>query len=86
MRGVYPHCKEKHLHRYLAEYDFRCNHRVALGYGDRERAAPAVKTAAGKRLTSRGIIKPRFKAQAARFTRWQKKQRRRRWIQLELPF
>jgi hypothetical protein len=43
-------------------------------------------TTAGKRLTSRGIIKPRFKAQAARFTRWQKKQRRRRWMQLELPF
>jgi transposase-like protein len=28
MRGVYQHCKEKHLHRYLAEYDFRYNHRV----------------------------------------------------------
>jgi hypothetical protein len=23
MRGVYQHCKEKHLHRYLAEYDFQ---------------------------------------------------------------
>ena len=32
MRGVYQHCKEKHLHRYLAEYDFRYNHRIALGY------------------------------------------------------
>jgi hypothetical protein len=31
MRGVYQHCKEKHLHRYLAEYDFRYNHRIALG-------------------------------------------------------
>jgi len=35
MRGVYQHCKEKHLHRYLAEYDFRYNHRVALGFNDR---------------------------------------------------
>ena len=31
MRGVYQHCGEKHLHRYLAEYDFRYNHRVKLG-------------------------------------------------------
>ena len=28
MRGVYQHCEEKHLHRYLAEYDFRYNHRI----------------------------------------------------------
>lgn len=39
MRGVYQHCKEKHLHRYLAEFDFRYNHRVKLGYNDGERAA-----------------------------------------------
>ena len=32
MRGNYQHCKEKHLHRYLAEFDFRYNHRVKLGY------------------------------------------------------
>jgi transposase-like protein len=54
MRGIYQHCDEKHLHRYLAEYDFRYNHRVALGYNDGERAALAVKNAAGKRLTYRG--------------------------------
>ncbi len=23
MKGVYQHCGEKHLHRYLAEFDFR---------------------------------------------------------------
>jgi hypothetical protein len=34
MRGVYQHCKEKHLHRYLAEFDHRYNHRVALRYSD----------------------------------------------------
>jgi transposase-like protein len=53
MRGIYQHCAEKHLHRYLAEYDFRYNHRVKLGYSDGERAALAVKSAAGKRLTYR---------------------------------
>jgi transposase-like protein len=53
MRGIYQHCGEKHLHRYLAEYDFRYNHRVALGYSDVERAARAIKSAAGKRLTYR---------------------------------
>jgi len=54
MKGVYQHCREKHLHRYLAEYDFRYNHRVRLGYTDGERAALAVKNASGKRLTYRG--------------------------------
>lgn len=54
MRGVYQHCREKHLHRYLAEYDFRYNHRIKLGYSDGERAARAVQGAAGKRLTYRG--------------------------------
>jgi hypothetical protein len=54
MNGVYQHCKEKHLHRYLAEYDFRYNHRTALGFNDPERAALAIAGAAGKRLTYRG--------------------------------
>jgi hypothetical protein len=53
MRGNYQHCKEKHLHRYLAEFDFRYNHRVKLGYNDGERAALAVKGIEGKRLTYR---------------------------------
>jgi transposase-like protein len=34
MRGIYQHCKEKHLHRYLAEFDFRYNHRIRLGFND----------------------------------------------------
>jgi transposase-like protein len=53
MRGTYQHCKEKHLHRYLAEFDFRYNHRIKLGFNDGERAVLAVKSAAGKRLTYR---------------------------------
>ena len=35
MKGVYQHCGEKHLHRYLAEFDFRYNNRVANGVDDR---------------------------------------------------
>jgi hypothetical protein len=54
MRGNYQHCKEKHLHRYLAEFDFRYNHRVKLGYNDADRAGLAVKGAANKRLTYGG--------------------------------
>jgi hypothetical protein len=51
MKGIYQHCKEKHLHRYLAEYDFRYNHRVALGHSDIDRTKAAIKGVAGKRLT-----------------------------------
>jgi transposase-like protein len=53
MKGTYQHCKEKHLHRYLAEFDFRYNHRVALGCGDIDRTIAAVKGAEGKRLLYR---------------------------------
>ena len=53
MRGVYQHCREKHLHRYLAEFDFRYSNRVALGIGDDERAEIALRGIAGKRLTYR---------------------------------
>jgi transposase-like protein len=50
MTGVYQHCAEKHLHRYLAEFDHRYNHRVALGYSDIDRTLAAVRGVAGKRL------------------------------------
>ncbi|WP_247768319.1 IS1595 family transposase [Bradyrhizobium sp. 192] len=53
MKGVYQHCAEKHLHRYLSEFDFRYSNRVALGIEDGERADLAIKGAAGKRLTYR---------------------------------
>ena len=53
MRGTYQHCGEKHLHRYLAEFDFRYNNRTALGVTDGERAALAMKGIEGKRLTYR---------------------------------
>ncbi|MBJ7532630.1 IS1595 family transposase [Rhodomicrobium vannielii ATCC 17100] len=50
MKGVYQHCDEKHLHRYLAEFDFRYNNRVANGIGDEERAQKALQGVKGKRL------------------------------------
>jgi hypothetical protein len=53
MKGVYQHCDEKHLHRYLAEFDFRYNNRAALGVTDGERADIAIKGIEGKRLTYR---------------------------------
>jgi transposase-like protein len=53
MKGVYQHCSEKHLHRYVAEFDFRYNNRSALGVEDAERATNALKGIVGKRLTYR---------------------------------
>jgi hypothetical protein len=53
MKGVYQHCSEKHLHRYLSEFDFRYNNRSALGVEDEERAGKAISGIAGKRLLYR---------------------------------
>ena len=53
MRGVYQHCSEQHLSRYLDEFAFRHNTRAKLGVGDKERATLAIKGATGKRLTLR---------------------------------
>jgi len=51
MKGVYQHCAHNHLERYLAEFDFRYNNRVALGVDDQERAENLLQGAKGKRLT-----------------------------------
>jgi hypothetical protein len=53
MKGVYQHCSERHLHRYLAEFDFRYNNRVRLGVNDSARTANALRGIVGKRLTYR---------------------------------
>jgi len=50
MKGVYQHCSENHLHRYLAEFDFRYNNRAALGIVDNSRAELALRGGCGKRL------------------------------------
>lgn len=55
MRGIYQHCAEKHLHRYLAEFDFRYNHRIALGVDGIIRAETALRGVIGKRLTYQRI-------------------------------
>lgn len=55
MRIIYQHCAEKHLHRYLAEFDFRYNRRTALKVSDAERAEQLLAAIHGKRLTYRRI-------------------------------
>ena len=56
MKGVYQHCQEKHLHRYLAEFDFRYTHRIAKGVNDSARMITAFKGARGKRLLYRDSL------------------------------
>ena len=51
MRGVYQHCKEVHLQRYMNEFDFRYNYRESNGYDDAMRSDAILKGIQGKRLT-----------------------------------
>ena len=51
--GVYHHVSQQHLKRYLGEFDFRYNERMALGVNDDERFAKAAMGIKGKRLTYR---------------------------------
>jgi len=53
MTGVYQHCSEKHLHRYVTEFEFRHNNRTKLGVDDVTRTKRAIAGAEGKRLTYR---------------------------------
>ena len=53
MKGVYQHCGEQHLQRYLTEFDFRYSNRAALGVNDNARTAKALAGIRGKRLTYR---------------------------------
>jgi transposase-like protein len=53
MKGIYQHCGRNHLHRYLAEFDFRYNQRIALGVNDLGRTDQAIRGIVGKRLTYR---------------------------------
>ena len=50
MTGIYQHCASKHLHRYLTEFDFRYNNRIALEVNDVERTRNALAGIEGKRL------------------------------------
>jgi transposase-like protein len=61
MKGVYQHCAKHHLHRYLAEFDFRYNNRCSRpktkkrpareGFNDVQRADILLKGVVGRRLT-----------------------------------
>ena len=51
--GTFHHISEQHLHRYLAEFDFRYNNRSGLGVEDAERADKIMAGITGKRLTYR---------------------------------
>jgi transposase-like protein len=55
MLGIYQHCGENHLHRYLTEFDFRHSNRIKLGVDDVTRAERALKGAVGRRLTYRTV-------------------------------
>jgi hypothetical protein len=55
MKGTYQHCAEKHLHRYLAEFDFRYNNRIARGVTDFIRADNLLMGIVGKRLAYRTV-------------------------------
>jgi hypothetical protein len=64
MRGTYQHCAEKHLHRYLVEFDFRQNNHIALGVDDSERANDLARGIVGERRTYR---RPNSKNEVAPF-------------------
>jgi transposase-like protein len=51
--GTYHHVSAQHLHRYLAEFDYRYNQRIALGVDDAARMEKSVQGIVGKRLTYR---------------------------------
>jgi transposase-like protein len=53
MKGIYQHCGQQHLQRYMTEFDFRYTNRAACGFNDAERADEALKGIYGKRLTYR---------------------------------
>ena len=61
MKGIYQHCSETHLHRYIAEFDFRYNNRIKLDVDDTERTRRVIGGAKGKRLVYQ---QPRSQAEA----------------------
>lgn len=54
--GCYFHVSEAHLHRYVAEFDFRHNHRERFAFDDLARADVALRGVAGKRLTYKTTV------------------------------
>ena len=56
--GTYHHVSEAHLQRYVTEFDFRYNHRTAMGYTDDMRANAVLRELGGKRLTYKTTRQP----------------------------
>jgi ISXO2-like transposase domain len=56
MTGIYQHCGEQHLHRYLAEFDFRYSNRIKLGVDDTERTRRASRELAGSASPIGGLV------------------------------
>ena len=54
--GTYHHWSEAHMHRYLAEFDFRYS---TKDISDAERSTELLRGIVGKRLTYRRIDRPR---------------------------
>lgn len=54
INGVYHHVGQQHLHRYLAEFDFRYNSRKD---SDSNRTVLALKSTTGKRLMLRDSVR-----------------------------
>ena len=48
--GTYHHVSQQHLKRYLGEFDFRYNERMALGVSDSQRAEKVLLGTVGKRM------------------------------------
>ena len=73
--------RRKHLHRYLAEFDFRYSYRVALGVDDKARAERALDGVAGKRLTYETVSqrRPPMKSASSGKRRWFTKPHRSAW-------
>ena len=65
--GTFHNISEAHLHRYLAEFDFRYSNRAKLGVDDAKRTDRALRGIEGKRLTYRRTRGPRPKPDEAPF-------------------
>ena len=75
MVGLYQHCGEAHLHRYIAVLDFGYNRRTILGVSDAQNAADLLHGARDKRLTNRRVGEPATPKQKARRSLWALKHR-----------
>ena len=56
MKGIYQHCGQQHLQRYLAEFDFRYTFRAANGFTDAERTAEAIRGARGNASPTGNLV------------------------------